>query len=81
MRICDLSSGVGQLTQALADLKERLAEINTQWNDATRQAFDQTHLAELPLRLQQTMGAAQRLADVLHKAERECGDHAEDGQF
>lgn len=73
MKICDLGSGCGQLTQAFADLKDRWKEAKEHWNDDVRQQFEQTHLAEIPTRLTQLLGAAQRLAEVLEKAGKECG--------
>ena len=74
MRICDLNSGVAQLTQALADLKDRWTESKEHWNDDVRRQFEQTHLAEIPTRLTQLLSAAQRLAEVLDKAGKDCGD-------
>jgi hypothetical protein len=79
MRICDLSSGTGQLTQAFADLKDRWKEAKEHWNDDVRRQFEQTHLAEIPTRLTQLLGAAQRLAEVLEKAGKDCGEeHSEE---
>lgn len=74
MKICDLNSGVAQLTQALADLKDRWTESKEHWNDDVRRQFEQTHLAEIPTRLTQLLSAAQRLAEVLEKAGKDCGD-------
>ncbi len=74
MRICDLSTGVGQLTQALADLKDRWSETKALWNDETARQFEKQYLASLPFHMQQVVGAAQRLAEVVEKAEHECGD-------
>jgi hypothetical protein len=74
MRICDLNSGVGQLTQAFSDLKDRWSEAKSHWNDDVRKQFEATHLAEIPTRLTQLLGAAQRLAEVLDKAAKDCGD-------
>lgn len=76
MRICDLNSGMGQLGQALADLKHRWAETKTQWNDAASKQFEKAHLLELPQHLQQVVGAAQRLTEIIEKAQRECDDEA-----
>jgi uncharacterized protein YukE len=77
MRVCDLNSGVGQLTQAYSDLKDRWIEAKATWNDETSQAFQSEHLAELPDRLQQLLAAAQRLSSVVEKAEQECGEARE----
>jgi hypothetical protein len=77
MRICDLNSGVGQLTQAFSDLKDRWVESKQHWNDDVRCQFEQNQLNEIPTRLAQLLGAAQRLAEVLEKADKDCGDHEE----
>lgn len=77
MRICDLNSGVGQLTQAFADLKDRWKESKEKWNDDVRRHFEQNQLNEIPARLTQLLGAAGRLAEVLDRAAKDCGDHEE----
>jgi hypothetical protein len=77
MRICDFNTGTAQITQAFTKLKERWAETADQWNDDARRQFEKTHLREIPPRLQQLLAAAQRLAEVLEKAERECEDTPE----
>jgi len=78
MKICDLNSGIGQLTQAFTEFKERLADVKTHWNDDTSRQFETAHLQEIPLHLQQMLMAAQRLAEVLEKAQRECDDRGEE---
>jgi hypothetical protein len=77
MKICDLSSATGQLSQAFGDLKDRWVEAKEHWNDDVRRQFEQAHLAEIPTRLTQLFAAAQRLAEVLEKADKELGDHEE----
>lgn len=77
MSICDLNSGQGQLAHAFAQLKDRVSEIKSNWNDGTLQQFEATHLAPIPGRLQQLMAALQRLAETLAVAERECEDRPE----
>ena len=77
MRICDFHTGPAQLTQAFTKLKEHWVESAEQWNDNARRQFEETHLREIPLRLQQLLAAAQRLAEVLEKAERDCEDTPE----
>jgi len=74
VKICDLQTGLGQLAQAHAQLRERWHETQEQWRDQGRQQFEETHLSEIPARLQLLLAAAQRLSGVLEQAERECGD-------
>lgn len=78
MRICDLNSGMGRLSQAFSDLKERWAEAKTNWRDDASRQFEQTHLQPIPARLQQLVAAVHRLSDVLEKAEPECEDRGDD---
>jgi len=75
---CDLNSGLGQLTWAFAQLKERWAETKTQWRDDACRTFEETHLRELPPRLQLFVAATQRLAEAIERAERECRDGERD---
>ena len=74
MRICDLQAGLGQLAQAHTQLCERWHEAQEHWRDEASRQFEETHLREIPARLQLLLAAAQRLAGVLEQAERECGD-------
>jgi hypothetical protein len=76
MKICDLNSGVGQLTLAFSELKERWAETKTQWTDDTMRQFEKKHLQEIPSRVQLLLAAAQRLGEVLQAAERDLNDDA-----
>lgn len=76
MKQCDLNSGLGQLTQAFAKLKEQWIVAQEEWRDEARGQFEKEHLVEIPAKLQLFMGAAQRLADAIERAERECGEDA-----
>jgi len=77
VRICDLNSGLGQLSHAFSQLKDRLAETKSSWDDGTRRQFEQNHLNEIPARMQLLVAAVQRLSEVLEKAERDCEDQPE----
>lgn len=72
--ICDLESGVGKVSRAWADLKERLTDVKTEWNDATMRQFEEAYLRELPSRMQLLITAIDRLSDVIVQAERDCAD-------
>jgi hypothetical protein len=74
MRICDLGTGVGQLSHALSDLKERWLEAKASWNDDVRRQFEEKYLSEIPTQLQQVILAAQRLSDTVQRAEKDLGD-------
>jgi len=74
MRICDLSSGMGQVSQAYAKLKERATETGEVWTDDAFRQSDQQRLNEIPARLQQLGAAVNRLTELLIEAERECGE-------
>jgi hypothetical protein len=78
MRICDLNSGLGQLSQAYGKLKERLVETRELWTDDAFRKFDQQRLNEIPSRLQVLAAAVNRLGEVLAAAERECGEPRDD---
>lgn len=79
MRICDLNSGVGQLTHAFSQLKDRVGHTKAVWSDDAFREFEKTHLAPIPARLQLAMAAVQRLAEVLATVERELEDKSEQG--
>jgi hypothetical protein len=78
VRICDLNSGLGQLSQAYGKLRERLVETREVWTDDAFRKFDQQRLNEIPARLQVLAAAVNRLAEILGEAERECGEPRDD---
>jgi hypothetical protein len=69
--------GIGKLSRAFSDLKLRLAENWEQWHDVARRDFEENYLHDLPIQLQQTLVAVQRLEEILQQAEKECGDEPE----
>jgi hypothetical protein len=77
MKVADLSSGLGQLSQACAKLSDRWSEISPHWNDEARQRFEATNLAPLPARLKLLVAAAGNLQAAITEAERELGDQTE----
>jgi hypothetical protein len=78
MKICDLNSGMGQLSQAYAKLKDRVEETREVWSDDAFRQFDRQRLNEIPARLQMMAAAVNRLTEVLIAAERECGEPRDD---
>ena len=78
MKVCDLNTGLGRLAEGFSQLKDRLAEVKTQWNDEAIRQFEKNHLQEIPARMQLMLAAVQRLAEVVERAERECEDRPEE---
>lgn len=77
MRICNLSDGLGQLSQAIADLDQQWELTRAHWNDQASREFDETHLQPLPSQMQLLMSAVQALATTADKAVNELEDHGE----
>ena len=77
MRICDLNTALGKMSHAFAKLKERWATAKLHWNDDTNKQFEKNLLRDIPPKLQQLVSSAQRLADLLAQAERDCEDRPE----
>ena len=78
MKVCDLNTGLGRLAEGFSQLKERLAEVKSHWNDDALRQFEQNHFPEIPARMQRMLAAVQRLADVVDRAERDCDDRPEE---
>ena len=77
MKICDLHTGLGQLSHAFGELRDRWNETKDVWRDDVRRQFEQNHLQPIPPRLQLLVAAVQRLTDTLEKAEQELEDRPE----
>ena len=77
MKIIDLNTGLARLTQAFTDLKDRWGETKDHWNDDVSRDFEKTHLQPILPHLQLLTASAQRLLEVVAKAERECEDQTE----
>lgn len=74
MRICNLSDGIGQLTHAMADLNQKWAETQMQWNDQTSREFENDYLLPIPTQMQALMAAVQTLAATVDAATSELSD-------
>ena len=77
MRVMDLNTGLARLTQSFSDLKERWAETKDVWTDDVSRDFEKTQLQPILPHLQLLTAAAQRLLEVVAKAEKECEDKPE----
>lgn len=73
MKIADLTTGTGQLRDALAVLERAWLDTREKWNDANAQNIEENHLAPLGRDLSLAFPAIEQLAAVLDKAGRECG--------
>lgn len=73
MRGFDLTAGSTRLSMAWELLQKANAAAAAQWNDATREHFQDQYLRPLEPRVRHALDAVHRLAEVLRKAERECG--------
>lgn len=76
MKVCDLNTGVGDLTRAAKRLRECWSETSEYWNDATSQQFEKEHLQQMGPEIQQAMAAIQRFAEIVNQAEKDCEDLA-----
>ncbi len=81
MRICDLTTGPGQLQRASTHLKEVWAETKEEWSDASRKQFQEKHLAPLAPQITLTVAAIHRSAETVRKAEKDLSDEADDHGF
>ena len=77
MRVMDLNTGLARVTQAFTDLKDRWGETKEVWTDDVSREFEKTQLQPILPHLQLLTAAAQRLAEVVAKAEKECEDRPE----
>jgi hypothetical protein len=74
MKTCDLTSGVGRMKQATKILREQWLLTREVWTDETARKFEEQYLQPLLPQMQLTLAAVNRFAEVMEKAEKECGD-------
>jgi hypothetical protein len=74
MKTCDLASGVGRMKQATKILREQWLLTREVWTDETARKFEEQYLQPLLPQMQLTLAAVNRFAEVMEKAEKECGD-------
>jgi hypothetical protein len=74
MKTCDLTSGVGRMKQATKILREQWLLTREVWADETARKFEEQYLQPLLPQMQLTLAAVNRFAEVMEKAEKECGD-------
>ena len=73
MRGFDLTAGSTRLALAWETLQTANAAAATKWDDATNQHFQDQYYRPLEPKVRHALDAIHRLAEVLRKAERECG--------
>jgi hypothetical protein len=74
MGVADLQSGLGQMTQAFAQLRDEWTAAAEHWNDDARRKFEEACLAPLPAHLKLVVTAANQLQAAIAAAEKELGD-------
>ena len=74
MRICDLSSSIGQLRRATKELGEKWEQTKEFWDDQASKEFEETYLQPLLPTMTLTMNSVQKLEEILRKAEKDCGE-------
>ncbi len=79
MRHCDLTSGLGRLKHAAAELREQWLAAKSHWTDQVSRDFEKNHLQQLPSQIMLAVAAVQQLAELLEQAEKDLEDpqHAE----
>jgi len=75
MRPWDLATGAARLEEAMKDLKNAHLQIAEQWNDKTHHEFQEAYLDPLEPLVRRTLEAIHRMAEVLAKAEHDCGSY------
>lgn len=72
MRGCDPDGIAARIELALDTFKKAKIEIDAQWDDEARRAFDDSFLVPMEPKVRRALEAIHHLADLLHKAERDC---------
>jgi len=75
MRNWDLNAGAARLELATKELKKARLRIGTEWDDQAYREFQEVYIEPLEPVLRRALEAITRMADVLSKAERECGSY------
>lgn len=73
MRIADLTTGTGQLREALETLQIAWGETQEHWKDASARNVEENHLRPLAVEVAAAYPVILNLSSVFSQAERECG--------
>lgn len=79
MKQFDLHTGESKLQSAFEALQLRWQETADHWRDDVSHQFAQNHLDPLSPLLKNAVNAIGRMAAVVDRAERECGDERDSG--
>jgi len=78
MRICNLADGLGQLSQAMAELERQWTETQAHWTDQSSRDFERDYLRPIPVQVQMLVAAVQALGGTVDKATRELDDRGDE---
>jgi predicted component of type VI protein secretion system len=68
----DITTDRAKLHDLLKDLRAHWHAVQSEWNDAVRKEFEETHWDALEERVHAVLRAMERLAVVLSQARHEC---------
>lgn len=71
--LADLSTGAAKLSNAAKALRLAWQDATEQWNDDTSRAFEEQYLRPLMPKIKTAVDSTNRMAELLGRAERECG--------
>lgn len=72
MRIADLTTGTGQLRDAMDKVQIAWSETKEHWKDASAKNLEEQHLTPLAVEVAAAYPVIMNLASVFAQAEREC---------
>ena len=73
MRAWDFNTGAANLEMAMDSLQAAWSEATDDWTDQRSRDFEREYLAPLEPAFRRTLDSIHRLAQVLTRAERDCG--------
>jgi hypothetical protein len=74
MIVGDLVTGGQKLSEALKNLQLHWEATKEHWQDAASRRFEEQHLTPLEPKVHLTLDAIARLAEVMARAQRDCGE-------
>ena len=75
MKTWDFNTGISVLEDALKTLQAIRLETGALWRDETSRKFQEAYLDPLEPKVRRVVDAVHGLAEVMQKAERDCGDY------
>ena len=74
MKHCDFATSAIRLKRAYDLFQERWEATQSEWNDTTSHGYEQEYLEALRPHVALALASAQRIAEAMAQAERECQD-------